>query len=384
MVSAQSWQGLGRDDDERYRISATADGGIWLMHTPYPEPLVQLAGTRRVLESAHKLIGGMWGEEGTTRAQHAWTADPDIIRHLDTGQACYIHRGGVTFVQVARPKPSPLSLPAADRPGPYGDHPAARAPTRRGRPAARAGEPGRRARTRSARMNPFTALGLPADPDLTDEQVRAAWRTIAAATHPDRPDGGDVTRYTAAATAYAQLRTAWGRSEAYADLTADEPYVPAPAPALPARPGTGMIRTVRLVPARIRHGRPVRLLLRAIVAAVLSLLVLRSGAGAAIRARCRDRPDHVVRADRARGSGPATGPVTNHDASGGGLRLGDAAPPGRAAARGWGGRLPVTSPSSRDKPSRPGRAGQGRSAVGCSTLTGPARPATPAGGTTAR
>ena len=118
MVSAQSWQGLGRDDDERYRISATADGGIWLMHTPYPEPLVQLAGTRRVLESAHKLIGGMWGEEGTTRTQHAWTADPDIIRHLDTGQACYIHRGGATYVQVARPKPSPLSLPAARRPAP--------------------------------------------------------------------------------------------------------------------------------------------------------------------------------------------------------------------------------------------------------------------------
>jgi hypothetical protein len=37
-VSAQSWQGLGRDDDERYRIAATADGGIWLMHNPYPSP----------------------------------------------------------------------------------------------------------------------------------------------------------------------------------------------------------------------------------------------------------------------------------------------------------------------------------------------------------
>jgi hypothetical protein len=59
-VSAQSWQGLGRDDDERYRIAATADGGIFVMHTPYPEPLIQLAGTRRVLETAHKLIGNTW------------------------------------------------------------------------------------------------------------------------------------------------------------------------------------------------------------------------------------------------------------------------------------------------------------------------------------
>ena len=33
-VSAQSWQGLAADDDERYRIAATADGGIWLLRTP--------------------------------------------------------------------------------------------------------------------------------------------------------------------------------------------------------------------------------------------------------------------------------------------------------------------------------------------------------------
>ena len=66
--------------------------------------------------------------------------------------------------------------------------------------------------------DPFEALGVPARPDLPDEQVRAAWRAIAAATHPDRPDGGDLARYTAASAAYAELRTPWGRSEAYADL----------------------------------------------------------------------------------------------------------------------------------------------------------------------
>ena len=60
MVSAQSWQGLGRDEDERYRIAATADGGLWLMQTPYPEPLVELAGTQPVLESARKLIAAGW------------------------------------------------------------------------------------------------------------------------------------------------------------------------------------------------------------------------------------------------------------------------------------------------------------------------------------
>ena len=131
-VSAQSWQGLGRDEDERYRIAATADGGLWVMHTPYPEPLCELAGARRVLETAHKLIGSTWGDEGTTRLQHAWTADPDLIRRMTTGQACYISHGSATFVQVARPRPSPLTLmpapvpaePPAPPPGPRREAPA--------------------------------------------------------------------------------------------------------------------------------------------------------------------------------------------------------------------------------------------------------------------
>ena len=113
MVSAQSWQGLGADEDERYRVAATADGGLWLLQTPHPEPLVALAGTRRVLESAHKLIGAGWGEEGTTRIQHAWTADPDLIRKLAVGQACYIRRGSAVYLQLARLKPAPLPLAAA-------------------------------------------------------------------------------------------------------------------------------------------------------------------------------------------------------------------------------------------------------------------------------
>ena len=71
--------------------------------------------------------------------------------------------------------------------------------------------------------DPFEALGLPARPDLDDEHVRAAWRAIAADTHPDRADGGDLARYTAASAAYAELRTPWGRSEAYADLLGSGP-----------------------------------------------------------------------------------------------------------------------------------------------------------------
>jgi hypothetical protein len=111
-VSAQSWDGLGADDSERRRICSTADGGIWLMRTPYPQPVCELAGTRRVIETATKVIGGVWGDEGSSRIQHAWTADPGIARRLAVGQAGYIHAGGCTWVQVVRPRPSPLPLPA--------------------------------------------------------------------------------------------------------------------------------------------------------------------------------------------------------------------------------------------------------------------------------
>src|ERR1022692_2999764 len=130
--------------------------------------------------------------------------------------------------------------------------------------------------------DPFTALGLTAGPDLTDEQVRTAWRAIAAATHPDRADGGDPAAYAHASAAYAVLRTPWGRSEAWADLTAARNIIafryrvlPPPAPVATVRPW----RALLMVPARIRHGRPGRLALRILAAAALALLVLHSGAG---------------------------------------------------------------------------------------------------------
>jgi hypothetical protein len=147
--------------------------------------------------------------------------------------------------------------------------------------------------------NPFAALGLPERPDLDDETVRAAWRAIAAATHPDRADGGDLARYTQATAAYAALRSPWSRSEAYADLveqawregryddypdrypggtdpgTEPLPAVPAAAPPRlrPASPWLVLLTLVWL-PSRIRRGRPLRLLLRAALAAGLALTVL--------------------------------------------------------------------------------------------------------------
>jgi hypothetical protein len=129
------------------------------------------------------------------------------------------------------------------------------------------------------RRNPFDALGLPSDPDLTDDQIHAAWRKIAAETHPDRPDGGDLPRYTAASAARTELSTRWGRTEAYADVI-EELHDTTPLPPVPPGSGTAVpppvtFRPVLLLPERIWHGHPLRLAIRALIAAALSLLVLR-------------------------------------------------------------------------------------------------------------
>ena len=141
---------------------------------------------------------------------------------------------------------------------------------------------------------PFAALGLPPRADLTDDDVRAAWRRIATATHPDRADGGDPGRFAGAAAAYTVLRTRSGRGEALADLDS-----PSPAPGRPqvpasrprrrpdtlgrpdgaAQPGTlrvswpGHLSAARLL-SRIRRGRPGRLALRVLIAAVLSAVAV--------------------------------------------------------------------------------------------------------------
>jgi curved DNA-binding protein CbpA len=99
--------------------------------------------------------------------------------------------------------------------------------------------------------DPFAALGLPALAELTDDDVHAAWRRIAAATHPDREDGGDPARFGAAAAAYVLLKTPFGRGEALADLAAGAAANRRRRPAH-AR-GAHRVRAAA-PPARYRHG----------------------------------------------------------------------------------------------------------------------------------
>jgi hypothetical protein len=109
--------------------------------------------------------------------------------------------------------------------------------------------------------DPFALLGLEARTGLSDDDVRAAWRRIAAATHPDREDGGDPARFGAAAAAYVMLRTGFGRGEALADLGLGAATAHGGRHAHrrrpssdPAAPGGGRHRARRRAPADRRTG----------------------------------------------------------------------------------------------------------------------------------
>lgn len=126
--------------------------------------------------------------------------------------------------------------------------------------------------SRQVAGDPFRVLGLEPGPDLTDDEVHAAWRRTASATHPDREDGGDPQRFADAAAAYTVLRTRFGRGEALADLknvsslgrrAGRRRRVMALSEAQPAAAATRLL-------TRARRGRPGRLALRVGAAAAAS------------------------------------------------------------------------------------------------------------------
>jgi hypothetical protein len=130
----------------------------------------------------------------------------------------------------------------------------------------------RRASQGSEAAEVFGALGLAADPALTDDDVRMAWRRVAAATHPDRADGGDPAAFAAAAAAYNLLRTRTGRGEVLAD--AAEVAGPAPPPVQRQRGVRWLAGQAAGLPGRISAGRPWRLIARVAVAVALSAAAL--------------------------------------------------------------------------------------------------------------
>jgi hypothetical protein len=124
--------------------------------------------------------------------------------------------------------------------------------------------------------DPFATLGLEPSAGLTDDDVRAAWRRIAAATHPDRADGGDPDRFAIAAAAYTELRTSFGRGEALASR-GDRARSRTASPS--AAPRQQMRAILATVGAMLGRGRSLRLAVRVIVAAAAATVGVLAGHG---------------------------------------------------------------------------------------------------------
>jgi hypothetical protein len=181
-VTAQSWEGLGATDDERNRVAATAEGGIWLLRTPRPEPVTDLAGTRTTIATTRLLSGRhTWQPTGVSTPKLLPVVDPDIIRHLDVGQAAYIYRGGVTYLHVKPPAhatPRHPHSPAARQPHTVALHPHAPAaihppaPARRPLPSAQPATP--TSQGQIPRRGPVPALPPPSREPRSTEPHRPA------------------------------------------------------------------------------------------------------------------------------------------------------------------------------------------------------------------
>jgi hypothetical protein len=117
--------------------------------------------------------------------------------------------------------------------------------------------------------DPFAALRLGRSGDLSDDEVRSAWRRVAASTHPDRPDGGDPEAFAAAAAAYAALRSNSGRRDAVADLVepSERRRLLLTARVVAHWPGGRLTH-------RVLRGRPLVLALRVLACAAVSAMVV--------------------------------------------------------------------------------------------------------------
>ena len=65
--------------------------------------MAEFAGTRSSVDTSRRFDGaGPWSDAGLSRTRLVPVLDADIVRQLEVGQAAYVYRGGVTYVQVKR------------------------------------------------------------------------------------------------------------------------------------------------------------------------------------------------------------------------------------------------------------------------------------------
>ncbi|MGB3763656.1 MAG: helicase HerA-like domain-containing protein [Ornithinimicrobium sp.] len=109
IVTAQSFQGLGSDDDERKRLVSASAGGLIIHGQQDPDELLKAAGTVRKSEQSWQLDSSGGSGMGSMRMGFRMAIDPDTVRQAGVGEAWVIASGRYVHMQVL---PAPTAPPA--------------------------------------------------------------------------------------------------------------------------------------------------------------------------------------------------------------------------------------------------------------------------------
>ncbi|MFE3227638.1 hypothetical protein [Nocardia sp. NPDC059228] len=98
---AQSWMGLGANDDARHRLVDSCSGGIFVMRSYSAGHLAEKIGTRVKYALSRKLINGIaHGDEGNVQPEDKFLVDPKILAAFEKGDIVHIVGGKATFGHV--------------------------------------------------------------------------------------------------------------------------------------------------------------------------------------------------------------------------------------------------------------------------------------------
>lgn len=99
---AQSWNGLGHDDDAREALVTAASGGSLLGGQEKGDKLAENYGTRRDFDLSRKLIGGSAaGDEGNVQANDKLLVHPNRLRAMGKGDVVHVSGGVARFGRVS-------------------------------------------------------------------------------------------------------------------------------------------------------------------------------------------------------------------------------------------------------------------------------------------
>lgn len=99
---AQSWMGLGPNDDGRHRLVDACSGGIFAMRSNSAGQLAEKIGTRRKFTLSRKIIGGgRIGDEGNVQGEDTFIVPPAVMAGFAPGDIVHVRGPQAVFGHIS-------------------------------------------------------------------------------------------------------------------------------------------------------------------------------------------------------------------------------------------------------------------------------------------